>query len=202
MAVYDMDSKAWMPSTTVADVSGTTDLTTTGKFNGTLMWNIGSDIYCYSAATWNGSALIFDNKIRIYNVNTNTWRLGATVSFNRLFTSGVLYQGGMHMIMGMTGTSNNVNWDISKFSYVLSAPTDITVEYINNHITISCTDTSDEEDYYVVKRKADNESTYTQISVDGTLLPDGNGKVAFTDLTADVLTRSYEYKMYCKKVVV
>jgi hypothetical protein len=198
---YDLEFNLW--DYTLANVSGPTDLTAPAYFNGTSMWNYGSKIYCYGTSS-SGGNITTDKIVRVYDITNNTWSVGADLGIYRGHTSAINYYGSIYLLGGFNGASvaygSPTNF-ITKYTYVLAKPTNLTVTYENSQVVIRCVDNSDEEDYYVITRKRDDEVSYTQITPDGTLTSIG-GNITYIDSTADVLYHSYEYKLFCKKLIV
>jgi hypothetical protein len=202
------DASCWeydVSKNTYTNLNLTCPHLSSGMRQGSVCWTIGSKGYIYGGVGyWDQSER--GDTLQIFNFNTNTWSAGSPSAISNLGSStAVVSKGSVYIIAGKIGSgtyeqSNNVK----KFSYYLDKPTGITAQYVqgNGGITLGWTDNTTEETEYVIERKADNESNYTEIA----LVPVVTSGVAgtlytYTDTTADVLTRSYQYRIKARLVV-
>lgn len=100
------------------------------------------------------------------------------------------------------GTYNAVNQNkIVKASYFLPSPTNIDAKVVNGKVQFTWTDNSDEETYYVIERKRQDETIYTQVSVDGELVGTGTGNtITWVDETALINTYNYSYSIKARLI--
>jgi hypothetical protein len=131
----------------------------------------------------------------LYNPGTNTWSDLGTINSSLLCASSISYEGKAYLIAGIDAGS--ASQATRSFEYILEAPTSFTSFYnpTLQQVELSWDDNSAEESYYILTRKRDDESVYTQIAN----LPANT--TSYNDTDIDMSIHFYSYKVWCEKIL-
>jgi hypothetical protein len=163
---------------------------------------LGNTLYWYggyydatNASSGNNNNTV--TKLMQFNPSTNIWSQGPDLPTTPYEKHSVIVKDSAAYLIGGT-ISGSAAQATNAFTYQLDKPTGLSAVYdpYLNQITVSWTDNSAEESFYVVERKRDDELVYSVLS--NSLPPN---TTSYVDTSIDIHSHWYSYRVYCSKVL-
>ena len=158
--------------------------------------NLGNLIYVYGGKILgrdSGGYNVNSNFMYIvsFNPSTNAWATVSTISSSYEQASVITVSGKAYFFGGLITSSQTTA--TNAFEYILDAPSSFTAVYnpATGAVDLNWVDNSNEETNYIIERKRNDESTWTELAV---LLAD-------SDTTVDVHSHFYFYRICCEKAI-